>query len=101
MNDDARKSSPEPNAMFCRRLAEIVFPVLVKEQAGSHGAVEGKVLIGDKHLDQDELRHALLGSPRLQQRLSAKSCYTPSKWLLEQEMEARSTWSEEMGDVQA
>jgi hypothetical protein len=92
MSVEMRKLSPEPNAMFCRRLAEVAFPILLEEQKHDKDAQPGKVCVHHKHVDEIGLREELLSNPRLQQRLSVKSYYTPSKWLLEQEMEARNTW---------
>jgi hypothetical protein len=98
MSVEVHHGSPEPNAMYCKRLAEIAFPILWAER-GLHGHHAPKVTIGDKEFDADEFRAELQLNPKLQQRLAVKTSYTPSKWLLEQEMEARNSWSEEKGDV--
>ncbi len=52
-----------------------------------------RVQIGDRFYSKDDLSTVLPSNPKLQQRLAAKTYFTPSKWLVEQEMLARGVWS--------
>ncbi len=49
--------------------------------------------VGDAHYSKEELQTKLPSNPKLQQRLAAKVFFTPSKWLVEQEMLAGGVWS--------
>ena len=49
--------------------------------------------IGGRHYSKEDLQADLPSNPKLQQRLAAKIFFTPSKWLVEQEMLARGVWS--------
>jgi hypothetical protein len=51
------------------------------------------VEIGDRFYSKDDLRTVLPSNPKLQQRLAATTYFTPSKWLVEQEMLARGVWN--------
>jgi len=52
-----------------------------------------RIGIGDRHYSKDELLKGLPSSPKLQQQLAARTYFSPSKWLVEQEMQARGVWN--------
>lgn len=49
--------------------------------------------IGDRNYSKEDLEAYLPSNPKLQQRLAAKIFFSPSKWLVEQEMLASGVWS--------
>ena len=58
-----------------------------------------KITVGTEEYTKTGLDLNLPSNPKLQQRVAAKVHFVPSKWLLEQEMEACGKWSKEDGDV--
>jgi hypothetical protein len=58
-----------------------------------------KITIGTEEYTELGLDLNLPGNPKLQQKLATKVHFVPSKWLLEQELEACRKWSKEQGDV--
>lgn len=52
-----------------------------------------RVELGDRYYSKEDLRTVLPSNPKLQHRLAARTYFTPSKWLVEQEMLARGVWS--------
>ena len=52
-----------------------------------------KLEIGDRQYSKDDLLKGLPSSPKLQQQLAARTYFSPSKWLVEQEMQARGVWN--------
>jgi hypothetical protein len=58
-----------------------------------------KITVGNEEYTETGLDLNLPGDPKLQHRVAAKVHFVPSKWLLEQEMEACGKWSKEQGDV--
>jgi hypothetical protein len=58
-----------------------------------------KITVGNEEYTETGLDLNLPTNPKLQQRVAAKVHFVPSKWLLEQEMEACGKWSKEQGDV--
>lgn len=52
-----------------------------------------KVDLGDVSYSEVELHTVLPSHPKLQQRLAARTSFTPSKWLVEQEMLAQGVWN--------
>lgn len=79
----------DPNSDYCRRLAEEL----------SRG-VAGRVELGSAcYKDKEELQSALESHANLQWRAASETGYTPSKWLLEQEMTARGRRADDTSDI--
>jgi len=57
-----------------------------------------KIGIGPDEYTEAALQRELPSNPKLQQRAAVRLHYVPSKWLLEQEMEACGRWSAENGE---
>jgi hypothetical protein len=78
----------DPNADYCRRLAE---EAVKAAEAGHQGQLQGGVsrLRG---ASAAELEQKLRADARLQWDAAIETGYTPSKWLLEQELKARRRW---------
>lgn len=49
--------------------------------------------MGDRRYSKEDLHASLQANPKLQQRLAASTYFSPSKWLVEQEMFASSVWN--------
>ena len=80
--DEEPRLGSDPNLEYCRGLAEEVF-------RGRKGAVT----IGTTpYTCSCDLLRDLIENARLQWHCAAECGYSPSKWLLEQEMKARGCW---------
>jgi hypothetical protein len=75
----AVKHSSHPELLKTNELIEKIFPATID--------------IGGKHYSKDDLLVVLPSNPKLQQQLAAKSYFTPSKWLVEKEMQVRGVWT--------
>jgi hypothetical protein len=73
------KYSSHPELLSINELIEKIFPSTIE--------------IGGRVFSKEGLQIDLPSSPKLQQRLAAKSYFTPSKWLVEQEMLASGVWN--------
>ena len=85
-------------AQYCKRLAVISRPFLCGLSAADRKLLPESFIKAiqestDKNnLSDDEIALALYKSPPLQSRLAVVTQYTTSKWLLEQELQARGKW---------
>ncbi len=80
--DEEPRLGSDPNLEYCRRLAEEVFR-----------GRKGTVTIGTAAYPSScDLLRDLIQNARLQWHCAAECGYSPSKWLLEQEMKARGCW---------
>lgn len=61
-------------------------------------AFPASIRLGTEHYTRQQLIGRLPHNPKLQKLVAAKVHYTPSKWLLEQELAARHAWPGEPGD---
>lgn len=85
-------------AQYCKRLAVISRPFLCSLSVADRKLLPESFLkaiqesADENHLSDDEIALALYKSPPLQSRLAVITQYTTSKWLLEQELQARGKW---------
>ena len=75
----AVKYSSHPELLSINELIEKIFPSTIK--------------IGEMVYSKEGLQADLPSNPKLQQQLAAKSYFTPSKWLVEKEMQVRGVWT--------
>lgn len=61
-------------------------------------AFPASIRLGTEHYTRQQLIERLPHNPKLQKLVAVKMHYTPSKWLLEQELAARHAWPGEPGD---
>ena len=92
-------SCDESNELYCQRLASIAF-----SRYWIRADRQTPVDIGGRHYHNAmEFFQDLLHDPKLQYRMAVETAYVPSKWLLEQEMQASGRWAnsgtEEAEDV--
>jgi len=111
MKHNTNEFARDPNELYCTRLAELAFGLYWRRQntasqepqdKSSEGTTPpgawdkwDKVRIAGEMYTEHSLYVALLKNPKFQQRMSVKTHYVPSKWLLEQEMHARNDWPQE------
>src|ERR1700727_315807 len=85
-------------AQYCKRLAVISRPFLCSLSVADRKLLPESFIKAiqespdENHLSDDEIALALYKSPPLQSRLAVITQYTTSKWLLEQELQARGKW---------
>ena len=90
-------------AQYCKRLAVISRPFLCSLSVADRKLLPESFLkaiqesADENHLSDDEIALALYKSPPLQSRLAVITQYTTSKWLLEQELQARGKWPKKIG----
>jgi len=96
MPSSTREETRDSNELYCTRLAEVAFALYSKRQT-PRGSPQPPttVKIAGNDYDEQKLYEELLRNPKLQQQIASQTHYVPSKWLLEQEMNARGVWPEQ------
>src|ERR1700753_1200733 len=83
------QDSNETSRHYCKRLAAIVLlPAYIESFKSALTSAEQREILKDSQ-SWEALANCLLKSPRLQSIAASSTSYTPSVWLLEQELIAR------------
>lgn len=90
------EANPELIPEVGRRYRHIEGPWTIYELVAA--AFPASIRLGTEHYTRQQLIERLPHNPKLQKLVAVKMHYTPSKWLLEQELAARRAWPGEPGD---